>query len=153
MGSFSDIKYVKSSHFTPASIFAPINFKKTLPRETYGALMLSQNSDGKVEVSKKHQGGSSKQWAKGLNPTANSKVAKCLLTEMTGLRLSQKGDPKVNPKVSKQGINKIIMVTGQTRQGKEETSPNTGCHAFRNKKVTSKEWGRNKSKQNMLYKG
>ena len=158
MGSFSDSKYVKSSHFTPASIFAPLNFKKTLPRETHGALMLSQNSDGKVEVSKKHQGGSSKQWAKGLNPIANSKVAKCLLTEMTGLRLSQKGDPKVNLKVSKQGINKIIMVTGQTRQEKEEPSPNIGCHVFRqlskrNKRVTSKKWGRYRSKRNMLYKG
>ena len=112
-------------------------------------------------MSKKHQGGSSKQWAKGLNPTANSKVAKCLLTEitnMTGLRLSQKGDPRVNLKVSKQGINKIIMVTGQRRQGKEEPNPNIGFYFFKqlskeNKRVTSEKWGRNRSKQNMLYKG
>ena len=151
--SFSDSKYSKSPHFTPDSIFTPLYFKKTLPRETHGALMLSQISVGTVELNKKHQRGSSKQWAKRLNPTANSKVAKCLLTEMTGLRLSQKGDPKVNPKVSKQGISKSIMLTGQTRQEKEETSPNTGCHVFRNKKVTSKEWDRNKSKLKMLYKG
>ena len=161
MGSFSEINHVKSSQSTPASIFAPIKLSKTLPREGMGALMLSQNFDGKVEVSRKHRGGSSKQWEKGQNPIANSKVSKRLfkeITNMTGLRLSQKCDPKVNFKVSKHLTKRIIMVTGQMRQGKEELNPNIGFYISKqlseeNKRVTSQKLGRNKSKQNTLYKG
>ena len=158
----SENKYVKFSHCTPASIFAPLlHFKKTLPREPYGAVMLSQHDDKRGEVSSEHLGGSSKQWAQGLNPKANDKGTKCLLAEitnLTGLKLSQKGDPRVNLKASKKGNNKIIMVTGQTRQGKEEPMPNIRFHvlrqwAKRNKRVTKEKWGRNGSKFNMVYKG